>query len=209
VRPRLNLAKRTVSEAEPATAPSSSDSKASPFGAARPIDTAAREREVAEKRELALRQKREAEEKAREEKKAREAATKEEAEDGEDGQENSKASGEKENGDAPRPSYQILSRSNGEVEEAEEESQDASANGDITEDKAAKPREFVREPPKGPKADRRGGGGAEWRRKSSTPNTPVSPKPNNTSETPEEDGWSTVPTKQRGRGRGGARAVAS
>jgi translation initiation factor 4B len=49
-RPRLNLTKRTVSEAEPAPASSTSDSKSNPFGAARPIDTAAREREIEEKR---------------------------------------------------------------------------------------------------------------------------------------------------------------
>lgn len=69
-RPRLNLQKRTVSEAVPTTpASSTSDSKSNPFGAARPIDTSAREKEVEEKRELAIRQKREAEEKVREEKK--------------------------------------------------------------------------------------------------------------------------------------------
>jgi translation initiation factor 4B len=205
------LAKRTVSEAQPADASASSDSKASPFGAARPIDTAAREREVVEKRELAIRQKREADEKAREEKKAREAAAKEDAEVDEDAQDKGKANGEKkENGDAAKPSYQILSRANDEGEDAETESHDASANGDVVDDKAVKPREFVREPPKGPKADRRQGGGSEWRRKSSTPATPVSPKPGSTGEALENEGWSTVPAKPRGRGgRGGSRAVAS
>ena len=62
-RPRLNLQKRTVSEAPAAgdqAAASASDSKASPFGAARPIDTATREKEVEEKR-IALRQKKEEE----------------------------------------------------------------------------------------------------------------------------------------------------
>jgi translation initiation factor 4B len=52
-RPKLNLTKRTVSEATDAAAASNpSDSKASPFGAARPIDTATREREIEEKRQL-------------------------------------------------------------------------------------------------------------------------------------------------------------
>jgi translation initiation factor 4B len=173
-RPRLNLAKRTVSEAQPATDASGSDSKASPFGAARPIDTATREKEVAEKRELAIRQKREADEKTREEKKAREAATKEESE-ADDASENSKANSvKKENGDASKkPNYQILSRGNDDGEEEDKEGQDADANDDIVDDKAAKPREFVREPPRGPRAERRGGGGNEWRRKSSTPATPV------------------------------------
>jgi translation initiation factor 4B len=74
----LNLAKRTVSEAtETAAASTPSDSKASPFGAARPIDTAAREREIEERRQ---KEKLEAEEKAKQEKLAKEAAAKEAAE---------------------------------------------------------------------------------------------------------------------------------
>ncbi len=53
-RPRLNLQKRTVSEADPVASPAQvSDAKASPFGAARPVDTAAKEKEVEEKRQLA------------------------------------------------------------------------------------------------------------------------------------------------------------
>jgi translation initiation factor 4B len=68
-RPRLNLAKRTVSTAEnDSAATSASDSKASPFGAARPVDTAAKEREAAEKREQQLKERRDAEEKAKAEK---------------------------------------------------------------------------------------------------------------------------------------------
>lgn len=67
-RPKLNLQKRTVSEAVSTPAAGAVDSKASPFGAARPIDTAAREREVEERRQLALRQKKESEEKAKAEK---------------------------------------------------------------------------------------------------------------------------------------------
>jgi translation initiation factor 4B len=72
-RPRLNLAKRTVSEAPKAgeTNTSGSDSKASPFGAARPIDTTARDKEIEEKR-VAARQKKEEEDKALAEKKAAE-----------------------------------------------------------------------------------------------------------------------------------------
>lgn len=75
-RPRLNLAPRTVSAAvgdDPASSAASS-SKASPFGAAKPIDTAAKEREIEEKRQLAIREKRAADEKAKEEKTAKEAA---------------------------------------------------------------------------------------------------------------------------------------
>ena len=82
-RPKLNLTKRTVSEAPAVTSPalSTTDNKASPFGAARPIDTATREREIEEKRVLALKQKKEADEKAKEERRlAKEAAAKEAAE---------------------------------------------------------------------------------------------------------------------------------
>jgi len=67
-RPRLNLQKRTVSDADPTASPSTTDSKASPFGAARPVDTAAKEREVEEKRQLAIRQKKEADDKVKAEK---------------------------------------------------------------------------------------------------------------------------------------------
>ncbi|KAI1847773.1 hypothetical protein JX265_009201 [Neoarthrinium moseri] len=83
-RPRLNLQKRTVSEAPGVTSPppaSATDSKANPFGAARPIDTAAKEREIAEKKEQLAKEKKEADEKAKEERRlAKEAAAKEAAE---------------------------------------------------------------------------------------------------------------------------------
>lgn len=81
-RPKLNLTKRTVSEAPGVLSPSlTSDSKASPFGAARPIDTAAREKMIEEKHQQALKEKKEAEEKAKEERRlAKEAAEKEAAE---------------------------------------------------------------------------------------------------------------------------------
>ena len=77
-RPKLNLAKRTVSDAPDGRAAPAADSKASPFGAARPINTAAREREVGEKREQLVKEKKDADDKAREDRKlAKEAAAKE------------------------------------------------------------------------------------------------------------------------------------
>ncbi|KAI0481650.1 hypothetical protein F4859DRAFT_428217 [Xylaria cf. heliscus] len=81
-RPRLHLAKRTVSESPDIASPSApGDAKASPFGAARPIDTAAKEREIADKRDQLLKEKKEADEKAKEERRlAKEAAAKEAAE---------------------------------------------------------------------------------------------------------------------------------
>lgn len=73
-RPKLNLQKRTVSEAPSNETASATDAKASPFGAARPIDTRARDAAMDEKRQLQQKQKREAEDKVREEKKAQAAA---------------------------------------------------------------------------------------------------------------------------------------
>ncbi|KAJ4290594.1 Eukaryotic translation initiation factor 4B [Kalmusia sp. IMI 367209] len=201
-RPKLNLAKRTVSEAPEAPAASAStDSKSNPFGAARPIDTAAREREIEEKRQLAIRQKKEADDKAREERKAKESAEKTVASP------KTETPGtptvEKENGEVekPRANFEILRRvgDDGDVP-PEVDATDAPADGDIVEDKAVKPKEVVRDP----KLDN------TWRRKSSTPaeSTP-------TTESMDDDGWSTVtkPTKSaRGNRRGGggpARAIAS
>ncbi|KAL4889498.1 translation initiation factor 4B [Aspergillus ambiguus] len=77
-RPKLNLQKRTVTEAV-ASPTSGTESKASIFGGARPIDTATREREVEERRQLAIRQKREADEKAKAEKAEKQRQAKEQA----------------------------------------------------------------------------------------------------------------------------------
>ncbi|KAF2396758.1 hypothetical protein EJ06DRAFT_584774 [Trichodelitschia bisporula] len=216
MRPKLNLAKRTVSEAvPPAAAAPVSESKANPFGAARPIDTAAREREVEEKRQLAIRQKKEADAKAREEKEAaREAAAAPKAPASEaeasasaeatsasaeatsaSAEATSANGGTSENGEA-RP-VQILSRTETEV------STTGDATTSVTDEKAAKPKEFIREPPRGPKVQPAGG---SWRRpKGSAPATPVSPS--GPSEKQEEDGWTSVPARGKGgRGRGGSRA---
>ncbi|OCL05637.1 hypothetical protein AOQ84DRAFT_379413 [Glonium stellatum] len=210
VRPRLNLAKRTVSEAEPSLASASSDSKSNPFGAARPIDTAAREKEVEEKRQLALRQKKEQEDKAREEKKAKEAAAKSEKEKTvpttptSPKEPSSKES--KENGTDDKPAsrnYEILRRMDNDNADAdvEDEAVDAPANGNTAEDKAAKPKEAVRNPPH-QKSE------GAWRRKSGAPAAQAGP----TAEGHEEDGWSTVPQKSKSNRRGGhqgTRAIAS
>ncbi|KAF2258277.1 hypothetical protein CC78DRAFT_587322 [Lojkania enalia] len=199
-RPKLNLAKRTVSEAESGPPSSTSESKSNPFGAARPIDTAAREREVEERRQLALRQKREAEDKVREERKAKEAAEKAAVKDKPSTPTAEKAN---ENGSEEKPAtrnFDILRRvgDDGEVEADETEGLDAPANGNIVQDKEVKPQEVVREPSKAE---------GSWRRKSSTPTAPAG----STTEDLEDDGWSTV-TKDPKKGRRGgnqARAIAS
>ena len=182
-RPKLNLAKRTVSEAQPAPSSAASD-KPNPFGAARPIDTAAREKEIEEKQKLAMQQKKEADEKAREEKKAKEAAAKE-------------AASKEDESEDKAPSK--------EGEAGEADVQDENANGEIVDDKAVKPQEVVRDPPKSE---------GSWRRKSSTPAEPAAAPAGTTTETLDEDGWSTVtkPVKNaRNTRRGGAptRAIAS
>lgn len=185
-RPKLNLAKRTVSEAPTASAATPSD-KPNPFGAARPIDTAAREREVEEKQKQAAQQKKEAEDKAREEKKAKEAAAKDAAA--------TKSTEESTGEDVPKT-----------VENPEAKAKDEDdANGAIVDDKNVKPQEPVVAPKDG----------GSWRRKSSTPAAAAAAAaPASTTETMDEDGWSTVtkaPKNARNNRRGGApsRAIAS
>lgn len=206
-RPRLNLTKRTVSTAEPGSATTpSGDAKASPFGAARPIDTQQREREIEEKRELALRQKKEADDKAREEKAAREAASRATRGQNEEGEKVTSPTGErprsdrrpsrqqqnggksqaKENGEgaaqATKPSFSILQREDGDEASVDGDAVDASANGTITGDKETKPQEVV---------------------------VPAGGNTETTAEELEDDGWSTVAAKPKNKGRGGARALAS
>ena len=232
-RPKLNLAKRTVSEAptDPASTPSS-DSKASPFGAAKPIDTATREKEVEEKRQIAIREKKEADEKAREEKKAAEDKAREEkraardaeiaakvaakdsankaaSKDQPNGQtvQKEKPNGqipkEKETNSAPPPgkNYEILRRAaNDESSAADEEVDEAAeADGNITEDKAVKPKEIVRDiSSKNDEAAKTNG---------TTPGMSDDPS----ASALEEDGWSTVskPTRNRKAGNQASRAIAS
>jgi len=229
-RPKLNLAKRTVSEApSELTSPSASgDAKASPFGAARPIDTAAKEREIEEKRLQAIKEKKEAEEKAKQEKEAAKAKEAEES----------------------AKKVEILQREGEEAPKEAETIETENANGEIVDDKAVKPKEIVRDarpkpsdtgawrrPSSGPKPPRddvprgprgRGDGhhaprgprhhdgGRQYRQNTNGGPQPASPaqNPAPTAETPalEEDGWSTV-SKARKNNRGGSnagqRAIAS
>jgi translation initiation factor 4B len=231
-RPKLNLAKRTVSEA-PLASPSSTsgDAKASPFGAARPIDTAAKEREIEEKRLAAIQEKKEAEEKAKEEKRLAQQATKEAA--------------EKQASEEEKP-VEILQR---EGEATGESVETENANGNIVDDKAVKPKEITRDNkpkpsetgawrrpsggpppprddiPRGPRGGRgrgRGEGRGGQRHYDDRPrqnmnggNPPATPTQTTSDEpeTPalEEDGWSTVskPKKNNRGGNQGARAIAS
>ena len=232
-RPKLNLAKRTVSEAPSdvtsVEAAPAADSKASPFGAAKPIDTATREKEVEERRQIAIREKKEAEEKARADKKAAEEKAREEKkvareteqttkteqvpawkqrspQEKVNGQEPKKANGqapEKENGaSAPPPgrSYEILRRTAIEDNSAaDEEAEETEAAADIG---------LVTEDkaikPQEIVQDIQDGG-------AQTNGSSTAGTPDPTADTLEGDGWSTVskPEKKRKNGNQAARAIAS
>ena len=222
-RPKLNLAKRTVSEAQPdAASASKSDSKASPFGAARPVDTATKEKEVEEKRQQALKEKREADEKARVERKAAEDKAREEKKAAKQAEEAAKPQDlpksprekpngqrvdkpgksekpEKENGSAEKPAgknYEILRReANTDASAADEEADEAETadeNGLVVGDKETKPKEIVRDMP-------------------STNGDTSDASADPTAEALEGDGWSTVAKPTKGRKNGGTapRALAS
>lgn len=194
-RPRLNLAKRTVSEAQPAADATPASNKPNPFGAARPIDTAARDKEIEEKRQLELRQKKEADDKAREEKKAKEAEKPAAAAAGaKDSTTAGKAKSPSE--EKPKANFEVLMREN---EESTAAGQDEDAEGEIVDDKAVKPQEVVRDPPKTAGA---------WRRADDAP----AAAEGTTTEQMDDDGWSTVSKAKKPQGRRGgppARAIAS
>lgn len=215
-RPKLNLQKRTVSESDPGPSPAAAptDSKASPFGAARPVDTLARDQEIEEKRQFALRQRREAEEKLKAEKAedkrlAREKELKDKPVSEQDANDPATSDTEENGADTPQQgaNFEILRRTSEAAndmvvpEDADEEEE--TREGGIIEDKAVKPKEIVRDVPK---AQANGA----WRSK----DTKKEPKSEaSTAANLEEDGWSTVSknTKQRNNRRGnqGARTIAS
>lgn len=210
-RPRLNLQKRTVSESDPVPSPApTGDAKASPFGAARPVDTAAKEKEVEEKRQLAIRQKREAEEKARAEKAEEKRSAREKAEPEKSKDVPSKEAkdpapireGGEETSQPPAPKFDILRRADSGVNDmlAEDENEEEGSVQLPVDDKAVKPKEVVQDP-----ASTKTNGA--WR--SAQP--PQAPEGSTTAAL-EEDGWSTVskPNKQRNNRRNGPhRAIAS
>lgn len=224
------MTKRTVSEADPTSpAAPNTDSKASPFGAARPVDTVAREKEIEEKRQLAIRQKKEADDKAREEKAEQKRLAKEKADaekamaaenEGETEKAVETAEGNKENGaeadEKPAAAkFEVLRRatdSNDMV--AEEDSSEADPTA-IVSDKAVKPKEIIRDtrPSKTNGAWRNNGN------KRDAPPKAAAPAPESTTAVLEEDGWSTVTsnkktsaktnTNRRGGGNAPSRAIAS
>lgn len=219
-RPRLQLQKRTVSESDPLGSPSTAvDSKASPFGAARPVDTAAKEREVEEKRLQALQQKKEADDKA----KAEKAEEKRLAQEKREGEKSAKANDSNENNDndenadneddePKQPKFEVLRRqaSGNNDMIADEDNEEEEVPGP-EHDTAVKPKEVVRNiPPNKTNAN------GSWRKpageKKGAPAAPTAPAAESETATMEEDGWSTVskPKKQGGNRRNQpARAIAS
>ena len=222
-RPKLNLQKRTVSEApsDAAASPAMPDAKVSPFGAARPIDTAAKEKEIEEKRQVAAREKKDAEDKAREEKRLVEDKLREEkrvAKEAERAARAERADKElaspkgKPNGQQPEKedgvtsptagkNYEILRRNaDEETAAADEEAEEDDANGIVVDDKAIKPKEVVRDMADG---DTKVNGASVEQT-----GTPAEPS----ADALEDDGWSTVPSKARASKKNGnvaARAIVS
>ena len=197
-RPKLNLQKRTVSQAEasPSLPSGNADSKASPFGAAKPIDTSAREKEIEEK----IKQRKEQEEKVKEEKRVAEEKTKEKRHGKEPGKPEQRADKaraksngqakdeeQKEQNENAGKNYQILKRDSADNEsEGGEEKSEPKISIKPQDDANVKPREIVRDL-----------NGAS--------------KEESSTEQLQEEGWSTVskPSKGRRGGSSAARAIAS
>ncbi|KAI9758647.1 MAG: hypothetical protein M4579_002958 [Chaenotheca gracillima] len=207
MRPKLNLQKRTVSEAEnPSPASASSDPKASPFGAAKPIDTFAKEKEIEEKRQLALRQKKEHEDKVKEEKRlAKEAAKAEKA-----AATAQSANGKDDKGEessTPQPGFEVLqegTEDDGALGEKGAAVEDEPENGEVVEEKSVKPKQIVRDMP--PKKTENA-----WRGKSGAKKEEAA-QAETSSDALEDDGWSTVSkskNNRKGSNNPGARAIAS
>lgn len=200
-RPKLNLQKRTVSQAEasPALPTGSSEVKASPFGTARPIDTSAREKEIEEK----IKQRREVEEKAREDKRATEekkvtedrAKEKRSVKEPDRSEQRPEKAKTRPNGHSKEEdqreqqaekTYQILRRDAGDTESENTEKDHPNFSMEAAEDTHVKPQAVVRD--------------IDTVASASTSAEPL-----------QEEGWSTVskPSKSRRGGNAGARAIAS
>ncbi|KAG5972176.1 hypothetical protein E4U55_000883 [Claviceps digitariae] len=220
-RPRLNLQKRTVSEAPDAPVTPGGDAKASPFGAARPINTAARELAIEEKRQQALREKKEAEEKAKEERRLAKlaAAEKEEAEKVEKAEEAKRreeaAISDLKNGVAESTPHAAIEQKSvpksPEAREPVKEAPKSKATESSNWRSASNDHRGPRGAYNGPRGGRGGvhhrGGRNEGRgpRANGTPNREQASPPRVAGEgeatSVDEDGWTTVPNKKGRQGR--------
>lgn len=186
-RPRLQLAKRTVSESPDVTSPGAAgDAKASPFGAARPIDTAAKEREIADKRDQLLKEKKENEEKAKEERRlAKEAAAKEAAKEAAE-----KAAAEKAAAEKAAAEAEVAKTEAAKAEAAKAET----AKAETPEEKT----EALVEPKAVPAESAQNGAAGDQR----VPSRPRESTQNPRSRAVESGNWRTASGEQR-QGRGG------
>ncbi|EEP79979.1 predicted protein [Uncinocarpus reesii 1704] len=216
MRPKLNLQKRTVPDSE-VKSPSTGEPKSSIFGGARPIDTAAKEKEIEERR---LQKKKESEEKAKAEKEEQERIAKEQELAKQKAKE-AAAAASAANADGPKEgasdvaqgaNFEILQRmeenGNGEVAGATQEGAPTP-----TEEKPQAPKDVTRpQPASRANSNWRTGGGRRGsghgqqgprgrgapKAAPQQPSTPVE----------DEEGWSTVGSKTRGGRRGGYRNAA-
>ena len=227
-RPKLNLTKRTVSAAEnEPQSGSATDAKASPFGAARPIDTATREREIEEKRQVTIKQKQEADNKAKEDKTAREAAARtaraERADRGQAHEDDRVTSPTSDTGKGRRPSRQqngakSVPKENGETPSQATQAPQSRASfsilrrdaeGGDDDEEAAEDDEHAE--------DANGSIIADKETKPQEPVVEVSKgavegapqDADPTAQGLEEDGWATVPAKSKNNRRAAGRAIAS
>ncbi|KAF9892505.1 hypothetical protein FE257_001614 [Aspergillus nanangensis] len=180
-RPKLNLQKRTVTDAKPASA---AESKSSIFGGARPIDTATRERQVEERRQQALLEKKEADEKAKAEK-AEKAEKQRQAKEQGKAEKPSATSNDKDAIETPQGSanFEILRR-------AGEDDSSVAAEQDKAEETPAATTEA---------AETAGKANGSWRQAEAAPAAAAA----------DDEGWSTVSSsKQRNNRRGAGRTFA-
>ena len=232
-RPRLNLSKRQISNAGEADAGASTpasaavDSKASPFGAAKPIDTAAKERELDEKRQLAVRQKQESDQKAREEKTAQDATARAaRAERADRGQADGEEKVTSPTGGKPSANRRPSRQQNGTKPQLPKENGDAApkekekANFNILQrdsegaegDAAAAENEEGEQDAVDASADGAIVGDKETKPQEAVVEVSKDGTAQNTEasgEAMEDDGWSTVAAKTKSKGRAGQRAIAS
>lgn len=224
-RPRLNLQKRTVSDAPDAVVTASGDAKASPFGAARPINTAAREQEIEQRRQLAIREKKEAEDKAKEERRLAKQAAADKEEAGGAG-----AAADKEEGAKEEESQPGTETKNGDAGEKQDEEAASSSEqkegprtrehkeGNDSKSKAAEVSNWRSAPndqrgPRGPAGHGRGGRGGAQRGGARNDGRGPRANGNTAQHSPgqggsegegaavDEEGWTTVPNKKGRPGR--------
>lgn len=220
-RPRLNLAKRTVSAAPPQAESGSAtetSSKASPFGAAKPIDTTKRDQEIEERRVAARKQKEEDDAKAKAE---REKVAAEKAAKGEvagsasraavEGGATGAVAGSQTNGRSTSISTRGMGQGRGEEKEVKENGRTDYRILQREENGGDNAADAETEAEGGMPMEHANGEIIDSNDKDTKPQEIVrdaaNPEPETTAEAAQNDGWNTVPSKTpkpRGKPRGGS-----